>query len=734
MSIIINKIELKNWFNYKGDYSANSINFNDGLNIVVGTNNAGKTKLHNAFRFIIDDKVVLKVVQLDGKEVYDNNPIDGKNAIEVLNQSVFLSAKHEDLLYFGVRITFTKIQRDETRKLVLTKEIRCRKDVEKLQFLDVIKKVEQIDSRTQRERTVSDDFDSLADEIIRTNYRNFFLIEGEQMGLLTPLKGSNLKKTIHSIVSINELDKLVDTSRDFEKEVYKRKKEFEGKLSNLTTEEKSRAVKINLLEEEIKTLDEITLTDLKADAEKESIIIEKYKANYNSAKRNKELADKLDVIKRKAEKNESLMDASTFRIMTDYMSLPVFSVSRTSNDETTVTTLDEHISKYKEYYSERKAELDTSLSEDEQTMMLALEKSQPKPEILKQMVDAKRCFICTTHLGDEEIKYIDEKLIPFFKNEFEPDDELDKIDEINDILKAISISTKKFADYDNEYFTSRNNEIVELIEDRKKIEKEKEKFIDENGEVVGNEDDDITLVTYDRALIELSKVNRKITDTEDEITSKSKLLADLKAIPIQEDKKTPELIAAEDLHEFSESLYGVLKKSRKEEYYSFAEKLSSAATIRFRNLMKNNKTANNQEIVVSVLTRNDVDFDFEIKLINSMGQDQNQAGGASQALRQLAIVFGLIDFADVKIRFPFIADAPISKLTPETKRAFFENLLEDKAFNQCIIINMDLWDDKTDSINKLGHEILDVIKTKDASSFITLNPKENNTGVTINYL
>jgi hypothetical protein len=734
MSIVINKIELKNWFNYKGDYCDNLINFNDGLNIVVGTNNAGKTKLHNAFRFIIDDRIVLKVVTRDGKENYENIPIDNKNAIEVLNQSAFRIAKDGDLIYFGVRITFTKIQREETRKLVLTKEIRCRKDVNQLQFLDVVKKVEQIDSRTQRERTVSDDFDSLANEIIRTNYRNFFLIEGEQMGLLTPLKGDNLKKTINSIVSINELDKLVDTSADFEKEINKKKREFEGKLSNLTKEEKDRAERINNLEDDIKNLTQFTLRDHKADAEREAIIIERYKANYNNAKRNRELASKLDVIKSKADQNESLMNATTYRVLTDYMNLPVFSISRCNDDSGTTLALDEHISKFKDYYAQRKSELDTSLSVDEQKMMLALEKSQPKPEILQQMVDLKRCFICTTHLGEKEIKYIDEKLIPFFKNEFESDEELDKIEEIIGVLNGINLSTKKFAESDDSYFAHVNNEFVELIEDRKKIEKEKEKFIDENGDVVGNEDDEITLVTYDRALIELSKIEGRIASTEEEIKIKGDQLAELKAIPIKEDKKTPELVTAELLHEFAGDLYDVLKTSRKNEYFSFAKKLSEAATIRFRNLMKNNKTANNQEIVVNVITRNDLDFDFEIKLLNSQGQDQNQAGGASQALRQLAIVFGLIDFADVKIRFPFIADAPISKLTPETKRAFFENLLDDKAFNQCIIINMDLWDDKTDSINKLGHEILDVIKTKDASSFITINPKENNTGVTINYL
>ena len=734
MSIVINKIELKNWFNYKGDFSENAINFSDGLNIVVGTNNAGKTKLHNAFRYIIDDKVVLKVVARDGKESYDTESIDSRTAIEVMNQSAFRSAKNEDLVYFGVKITFTKAIRGETRKLVLTKDIKCRKDLERLQLLDVIKTVEQIDSRTNRERTVSDDFDTLAGEIIKANYRNFFLIEGEQMGLMTPLKGENLKKTINSIVAINELDKLVTTSGEFEKEVNKKKREFEGKLSNLTKEEKERAIKINFLEDDIKVLYEETLRDLMIEAERENSIIERYKANYNSAKQNKELADKLDIIVKKGDKNEALYDGVTYKVLTDYMSLPVFSISRTGDDEKILHRLNEQIAKYREYYSQRKAELDTSLSQEEQQMMLALEKSQPKPEILQQMVDLKRCFICTTHLGKKELDYINDKLIPFFKNEFENDEELDKFEELIGMLNGIALTTKKFSDFDDEYFKSINGDFVELIAERKKNEKEREKFIDENGEVVGNEEDDITLVTYDRAIINLSKIVNDTTTIEEEIDLKTTELAELKAIPLKDDKKTPELITTELLHEFSEILYEVLKNTRKDEYHFFAEKLSQAATNRFRNLMKNNKTANKQEIVVNVISKNGVDFDFEIKLINEMGQDQNQAGGASQALRQLAIVFGLIDFADVKIQFPFIADAPISKLTPDTKRAFFENLLDDKAFNQCIIINMDLWDDKIDSINKLGHEILDVIKIKEASSFITINPLENNTGVTINYL
>ena len=55
MSAIINHINPINWFNYKG--KNNNIELSPGTNVLVGTNNAGKTKLHNAFRYILSDTV-----------------------------------------------------------------------------------------------------------------------------------------------------------------------------------------------------------------------------------------------------------------------------------------------------------------------------------------------------------------------------------------------------------------------------------------------------------------------------------------------------------------------------------------------------------------------------------------------------------------------------------------------------------------------------------------------------
>ena len=96
-SVIINKIQLSNWFNFKGDFKDNSITFKEGLNIFTGDNNAGKTKLHNAFRWIIEESVLINRVSEASKEKISND-----NIKKIVNQLAFREAKVNDLIQVGV--------------------------------------------------------------------------------------------------------------------------------------------------------------------------------------------------------------------------------------------------------------------------------------------------------------------------------------------------------------------------------------------------------------------------------------------------------------------------------------------------------------------------------------------------------------------------------------------------------------------------------------------------------
>ena len=78
---------------------------------------------------------------------------------------------------------------------------------------------------------------------------------------------------------------------------------------------------------------------------------------------------------------------------------------------------------------------------------------------------------------------------------------------------------------------------------------------------------------------------------------------------------------------------------------------------------------------------------------------------------QWAFVFGLIDYSNRKQTYPFIADAPISRLTEDTKLSFFETIINDDILSQNIIICMDLWDNKKNNINQLAGSVLELLET-----------------------
>ncbi len=58
MASIINSISFKNFFNYYGDYDTTKYDFEEGVNVVVADNGAGKSKFFNAFLWLFYDEVL----------------------------------------------------------------------------------------------------------------------------------------------------------------------------------------------------------------------------------------------------------------------------------------------------------------------------------------------------------------------------------------------------------------------------------------------------------------------------------------------------------------------------------------------------------------------------------------------------------------------------------------------------------------------------------------------------
>ena len=182
---------------------------------------------------------------------------------------------------------------------------------------------------------------------------------------------------------------------------------------------------------------------------------------------------------------------------------------------------------------------------------------------------------------------------------------------------------------------------------------------------------------------------------------------------------------AESLKSFSRDIHNVLREYKKQTYSDFANRLEQNATDRFQQLMQHN-IAKDHKISVNLKERTDGNFEFKIDVLNKYNELQDQAGGADQALRRVSVIFALVDIAENKNGFPFIADAPTSRLSTDNKTEFFLSLLNDSSLKQSIILTMDLVSaletQKQNKIvlNSIGKKVLSELEKHDDARMMTI--------------
>lgn len=726
-SVIINKIQLSNWFNFKGDFKDNSIIFKEGLNIFTGDNNAGKTKLHNAFRWIIEESVLINRVAEAVKENISND-----NIKKIVNQLAFREAKINDLIQVGVKIEFTisKEKRDP-KTYILENILRCRKEDD-----NTINIVPELSFKNAffvgkgGNRTAPEGYEFLKKKIIPRHYINFFLIEGEQLGNLTPLEGNELKNTINAVVALHELDDLVVKSKnlfsnadsDFDKIVAKEQKD-DSKASNASIDKVRLKEQLKFLKGRAKSL---------AEEETKNISIKKeWEKKAQTNIKIKKLIRKEEQLKSAINNFENQEISEKLSFISSMINNREFSITKLWDDTDSIKKIKEKKDNVNTYISQRKLELDNDVDPEEQKMIMSLEKSQPKPEILEEMLKNSHCYVCNSTMNEKSKKFISEKLIPFFRNETESDPLIDKLNEIHSLLRGFELTVEKFKSYDNEFFNMHNNSIGEIVQNKNIAHSDMSDFNEENGGAI-NEDEgaDNSIITFLKAQDELKRIDdAQIANQIDidavvaEIDLRNEIISSNSGTT-----KSKKLENATNLKDFANDLKDFLKNFKKKKYLKFAADLEKKATKRYKELLKHNK-AKNHKVKVEAIENSFGEFDFSIKIIDQFGQTQDQAGGADQALRRVSVIFALLDMAENKNGYPFIADAPISRLSTDNKKEFFMTLLRDSknpesSVKQSIIMTMDLVSAE-DSVNELklndlGEKVLSELKNEKSSSMITV--------------
>lgn len=714
MGVVIKKIQLKNWFGYKGEYEENSFDFSDGVNVIVATNDVGKSKLHNAFRWIIDDKVILKNIETNKHEIV---AINLHNINQVLNHFVANTLTNGNNVSLGIKLTYEVTNsRGDSKIRILTKEIVCKKDVDNIKFSEPTFKVEKIERGNTK--TALESFDDCLKDLMRNNLKDYFLVQGENVENLTALKGQKLADTINLLVELDALDNKHSTSLTLSKSLKKLKDDIQSKDNRDNEKAKKDIVKKQNLENEIDAIENDKLIEIEEFIIENEKIIQQYAAQADEAKERNALKKEVDKFNNTINFKQGTLKTQYKKFVDDCINGD-FWISKLNDNESEKNILDKFSFEIRAFVADRRAELDDRLSKKEQKMLAALERDQPRPVILEQMVEEGQCYVCSQDLKDESKKYIKEKLIPYFKKELNHDDcELKKLEEVHDLFKKCQGYLNKYAQLDLDYISTQKSEIIKTEKEIRQIEEERSEFLELNGSIQETDDDKVNLHTYNKALIDLEKLRKEGIELKEELEQKKSELSKIQ-INSGTTKVSKEYLQAEKLFEFSELLNNYLSKLKNEEYTVFCSKLEEVANKKWKAFTKSNNGLNSQNIKVEFSINSAKKPEFEIKVVDRFGNSSHDGGGASQSFRQLAVIFGLIEIAGGNVDYPFIADAPTSNATLALTEEFFNYQLNN-AQNQNILITKELWDDRSNELNSAGIAILNNVRNNNKARFITI--------------
>lgn len=734
MSSYINSIKLVNWFNYAGD--DNLIPFTKGPNIIVGTNNAGKSKLFNAFKYIIHDEVILKQIEND-RNVSKPTKLNKNNILEAFNHKAFSELEINEKSKMGVELMFTKERRGSDPKTwILSKFIHFRKISDnEISELEEIKEVYQFLPITNSRRKRDESFSTTVDSLIPKIYSDFFLVEGEQMGMMTPLRGVGLKTTINNLTSIRAIDnnaevfkKLNDWSKKEYRSIINQEAKGNKKLQDLELDKTNKEREIEE-ESEIYNRYEILI-----ESEEETLEIKS--KEYAKSKKDKELLGKLEIL-RNEEKNIEERINQFQRNYLNSLTNTEFVISKLENDEKLNEKIIEFLENIHWFSTERRSEISKNIDEKELKYLKKFVHNQPQPEILEEMVKENVCYVCTSPMTADGVSFIENKLIPHLKGEYEnEDEELKFLGNVHNSMNEITNASKK-------YFPFFENCIDEKLEDYSLLTTELHAKKEEIANFINQYGDESDLKSEGNILEFYKNLSDKIRDLRvNRDISKRTLVRykeELNTIKKEKIKIIQDNGEGEKenrwrlLDEFFEELALTTEKIKETVYNEFAKNLEEKASKRFQSLMKHNPSIKGQKLTVNISKDNEhsTDYSFKIQLKDNFGTVLSQTGGASSTIEPLSAVFGLIDMSENKTKAPFIADAPISRMTPDSKFSFFETILEDTILGQTIIILMDLWDDKNEGLNLLGEDVKRLLDKNNESSIQFITPNDSNTGVKI---
>jgi len=707
MASIINSISFKNFFNYYGDYDDTRYEFEEGVNIVVADNGAGKSKFFNAFLWLFYDQV------LDSDDKQKKSVKDF--AVKIISDKAKKETSIGEQVQTGIKIEYST----GLFKYQIVKSFTATRISEKITDFDSWQitiddiEIDKTDHVLPKYKPVydADEKQKIISKLILPTLRQYSFFQGEEVDKMIDFnKKSSIEDAVRTLTNISKYEEIADIVKEIaekaEKDLNKQTKSTSEHNDRLEQAIGLKKVLQDKFSQESEKLGEFN--NLYESAEQEKNDLER---NFANAEKRKELDDKISnkrkILNQVKEDYDSFLDGINNRFFDGNFSWISLGF------EGSVNEFKNKIKDYRQKRYEKQALLNAAENPNDYFTLLPV--NSPDAVTLDQMIEGEHCYVCDrpAEEGSEAHNYLlklknrpneDSSRREFVKNDLE------------DFFGNLQLNSAPFLNK----FESIPTSVLRTREKELELKKRLDKLSSEMKALVSQRKDILIAGTdserkdtasdiinqYKGAIRRMEQASSRIERLQDSIKGlKSKILTTEKEITNLRPKDIPKGFTIN--YEISKDLVEASLNAQERVFDKMVSLLENHANEHFQNLIKYN------DIKGGVLR-----FDkspsggISLDYIDELGNEVSGASEGFQRMKKFAVVMSIISANTSQYNYPLLADAPLSAFGKAFNKGFFEAI--PNVFPQSLILVKDLYDkDSEDKLTDLGQQLIknDYIKT-----------------------
>ncbi|MEO9475518.1 MAG: AAA family ATPase [Cyclobacteriaceae bacterium] len=381
--MILESVELVNFLCYSGD--KNKFEFKEGINVIVGDNGYGKSKLYDAFYWVMYDKI------------FDTNAKSFRTTSQIKDQLVSDKAKNDTdhgPIQVSVKLTFHDTEKDEV--YILERKYEIRKSDGGILSDDASELIiSHKELSYMNARVVNDPhkIDIIKGKILPDNIKPYMWFQGEQVESIIDFnQNDTLTQAINVLSNISRYDNIITLADSLKESGIKELNRKKRDLSKDLTASEELEVRRKRIEEKIhaKQIQEVQIKDNQAKAEERS---ERLLNQLSDAKRIREL-----------EQDRKNIEENLRRVREEHLEAQIAYHKKMFTNKWVLKSTEGIFDDYSKAYdgyeqtklkkeTERKANLmaaDKLLKE----MQTRLPIDVPEPIHMEKMLEIERCLVC----------------------------------------------------------------------------------------------------------------------------------------------------------------------------------------------------------------------------------------------------------------------------------------------------------------------------------------------------